>query len=86
MSEDITDLRRRLFAAIDSLVAGTLSVEQAKQVSDLSQVIVNSAKVEVDYLRTTGGLESRFIEPSHSRQAPKNPLNDVLRSKLRHDI
>lgn len=38
-----------------------MSIEQAKTISDLSQVIVNSAKVEVDYLRATDSGQSAFI-------------------------
>lgn len=85
MSEHIDDLRRRLFKAIDGLTAGTLSVEHAKQVASLSQVIVNSAKVEVDYLRATGGAESRFIDPGQERPALESPVNDVLRARLRRE-
>lgn len=58
----IEDLRQRLFDAIDGVTTGKLSIDQAKMVSDLSQVIVNTAKVEVDYLRATGGGESTFID------------------------
>lgn len=61
MSHTIDDLRARLFDAIDGVKAGTVSIEQAKTISDLSQVIVNTAKVEVDYLRATDGGESSFI-------------------------
>lgn len=57
----IEDLRRRLFETIDGVKAGTVSVDQAKTISELSQVIVNTAKVEVDYLRATDGGESSFI-------------------------
>ena len=32
MSTHIDDLRRRLFDAIDGVVAGTMSVEQARQI------------------------------------------------------
>lgn len=58
----INDLRDRLFATIDGVRDGSVSIDQAKQISDLSQVIVNTAKVEVDYLRANNGGESRFIE------------------------
>lgn len=61
MSDTIEDLRRRLFETIDGVKAGTTTVEVAKTIGDLSQVIVNSAKVEVDYLRATDGGESAFI-------------------------
>ena len=90
MSTHIDDLRRRLFDAIDGVVAGTISVEQARQVSDLSQVIVNSAKIEVDYLRVTDGSKSAFIDPDQGRPArrpalSKDPLNEALRGQLGRD-
>lgn len=58
----IEDLRARLFSAIDGVRDGSLSLDKAKQISDLSQVIVNTAKVEVDYLRANHGGQSSFIE------------------------
>ena len=86
MSTHIDDLRRRLFDAIDGVVAGTMSVEQARQISELSQVVVNSAKVEVDYLRVTDGCKSAFIERGQGLPAlSKDPLNDALRGRLGRD-
>jgi hypothetical protein len=58
----IEDLRARLFDAIDGVRAGTMDVDKARMVSEIAQVIVNTAKVEVEYLRTTGGGESSFID------------------------
>ena len=57
----IDDLRARLFEVIDGVKSGVVSIEQAKVIGEISQVVVNSAKVEVDYLRGTQ-RESRFIE------------------------
>jgi len=61
-NDNISELRRRLFETIDGVRAGTVNLDQARTISDLSQVIVNTAKVEVDYLRATGGGESTFID------------------------
>ena len=61
MSKTIEDLREHLFSAIAGVRDGSVTVEKAKVISDLSQVIVNTAKVEVDYLRATDGGESSFI-------------------------
>lgn len=86
MTTHIDDLRRRLFEAIDKVTAGTMSVEQARQVSDLSQVIVNSAKVEVDYLRVTNSSKSGFIEPGgRPLELSNDPLNAALRGRLGRD-
>ena len=60
----IEDLRAALFDAIEGVRSGTLSVEKAKCISDLSQVMVNSAKVEAEYVKATGGdATSEFLEP-----------------------
>lgn len=64
MSKTIEDLRAALFAAIDGVSNGTLSVEKAKCISDLSQVMVNSARVEAEYVKAVGGdMTSEFLEP-----------------------
>jgi len=67
MSKTIDDLRNRLFDAIDGVKAGTLTVAQAKEIGALSQVIVNSAKTEVDYLRVANGGESAFLSSAIGR-------------------
>lgn len=52
----IEDLRNHLFATLESLQDEDkpMDIERAKAIADVAQVIVNSAKVEVDFLRTTG--------------------------------
>jgi hypothetical protein len=54
MSNNVNDLREHLFAALKGLKDGTVNIEQAKAMSDVAQVIINSAKVEVDYAKATG--------------------------------
>lgn len=62
MSRNIADLREGLFDAMKRLSAGEMSVEQAKAINEMSQVIINSAKVEVDYIRANNGGEIPFLE------------------------
>ena len=80
----IDDLRRRLFEAIDGVTTGTLDLDRARQISDLAQVIVNTAKVEVDFLRATDGGDSPFLRPRSGppRIASTDPVNNVLRVRL----
>lgn len=52
---DVNALRKHLFEAIEGVKSKAISIEQAKAVADLSQTIINSVKVEVDYARVTGG-------------------------------
>jgi hypothetical protein len=47
----VDDLREHLFAALQGLKDGTLDVERAKAISEVSQTIINSAKVEVEAAR-----------------------------------
>lgn len=37
-------------------------VQRAKQINDLGQTMINSAKVEVDYLVATGQQKAAFLE------------------------
>jgi len=60
--KNIDDLRDLLFSAIEGVKDGTLDVERAKMIGDLSQVMVNSAKVEVQYAQATGQKGSGFLE------------------------
>ena len=57
----IEDLRDHLFAAIQGVRDGSLSLERAQTVSQLAQVVVNTAKVEVDFLSATKRNDSRFL-------------------------
>ncbi|WP_206702489.1 hypothetical protein [Cupriavidus basilensis] len=70
--QNIDKLRDHLFATLDGLRDKTnpISVEQAKAVAEVSQTIINSAKVEVEYLKATGGKgSSRFLEGARA-EAP----------------
>jgi Cu/Zn superoxide dismutase len=60
--KNIDDLRDLLFGAIEGVKNGTLDVERARMIGDLSQVMVNSAKVEVEYAKATGQKGSSFLK------------------------
>lgn len=82
----IEDLREHLFATIAGVKAGTVSIEQAKTISELSQVVVNTAKVEVDYVRATEG-KSHFLgsgERTVTLSSPEQTLPKGIKSITRH--
>lgn len=58
----IEDLRSLLFETIAGVKDGSLSIEKANIISGLSQVMVNSAKVEVDFAKATGQKGSGFLD------------------------
>ena len=64
MGKKIEDLREALFDTIDQIKAGTMDVEKAKAITSIAQVIVNSAKAEVDFLKNVNATGSTgFIAP-----------------------
>lgn len=69
----IDDVRSALFAALDGLTSNKMDIDRAKAISDVAQTIINSAKVEVDFIRATGGESSRFLGSQGAQQEPLPP-------------
>lgn len=65
MKNKIEDLRNHLFETIELLKdeESNMDIQKAKTIAGVAQVIVNSAKVEVDFLKAIGstGTGSGFI-------------------------
>lgn len=77
-NNDITALRGELFASIKRL-AGTTDpkeLERAKAIADTAQAIVNTAKVEVDFIRATGNPGGSGFIPLAS-PATKQPAGVI---------
>jgi hypothetical protein len=81
MSKNISDLRDGLFEAMQMLKDGKLTVDQAKAISDMGQVIINSAKVEVDYIKANNGGETPFLEAVGNSNLPPGVVG-VTRHRL----
>jgi hypothetical protein len=61
----INDLRDHLFSALERLDNDELTmeelnkeIEKAQAVAQIGSVIIQSAKIEIDYLKVTGMIES----------------------------
>jgi RNase P/RNase MRP subunit POP5 len=61
----MSDLRDHIFVALERLNDESISqdelqaeIQKSKQIAQLGSVLVNSAKVEVDYLKLTGKEQS----------------------------
>lgn len=70
MSNNIEELRKTLFEVIAGVRDGSIDLGKARQINEISKTIVESAKVEVDFLDATGGTESKFIQPKASEALP----------------
>ena len=77
MKNKIEDLRNHLFAALESLADPDkpMEIERAKAISDVAQTIINSAKVEVDYMKQVGGRPVSGFIPDESQ--PRSPLKAI---------
>lgn len=62
----IDDLRNHLFETLEALKDDEkpMDLARAKAIADVAKVLVESAKVEVDFLKATGALKSTDFLPS----------------------
>lgn len=71
----IEDLRNHLFAALEGLAdtEKPLELERARAIADVAKVVIESAKVEVSFLKVVdGGRGSGFmpVDPGIEEPAP----------------
>ena len=53
---EIQDLRTYLFETLERLKKREIDIDDAKAITGIAQVIVDSAKVEVDFIKAVGGI------------------------------
>lgn len=63
MKNKMEDLRNHLFAAIEGLLdeEANFDIAKADAIAKIGQVLVNSAKIEVEFLDKIGGQGTGFI-------------------------
>jgi N-acetylglutamate synthase/N-acetylornithine aminotransferase len=68
----IEDLRNHLFEVLEQLKdkEQPLEIDRARAISDVAKKIIDSAKVEVDFLRVTGQMTGSGFIPA-DRQLPE---------------
>lgn len=77
MDKTVNDLRNDLFDTLEKLKDGSMEIDKAKAITNVAQTIVNSAKVEVDFIKAVGGIAtgSGFIPLEAKRLEPKKPTD-----------
>ena len=80
-NETIEGLREHLFATLSALrdPEKPMEVERARAVADVAGKIIESAKVEVSYMKEVGGKGSGFIPEAPRRAALEAPTNGAGR-------
>jgi hypothetical protein len=79
----IDDLRETLFATLAAVKSGDFDLERAKAINELSKTIIDTAKVEVDYLRVTNGGESDFLSSAVGANNLPPGITSVRQHRLR---
>ena len=77
MKNKIEDLRNHLFLSLEKLSEASkedlaMELERSKAISEVAKVVIDSAKVEVDFIKAIGGTANgtRFI-PVANEDTPK---------------
>jgi hypothetical protein len=77
MPNDINELRAHLFDTIRGLKSkeAPLDVARAQAIANVAKVMVESAKVEVQFLKVTGALKStNFLPDGDERAEPQRQV------------
>jgi hypothetical protein len=72
----IEDLRNHLFAALEGLAdtEKPMELERARAIADVAKVVIESAKVEVSFLKVVdGGRGSGFMPVDPGIEEPAKP-------------
>lgn len=76
MSQTLTDLRRNLFETLQGIKDGTIELDKARAINEVSKTIIDTAKVEVDYIKAIDGDgHSTFIPTADHPVRPPLPLD-----------
>jgi hypothetical protein len=81
MKNTIEDLRNHLFATLEALrdEEKPMDLARAKEIANVARVIVDSAKVEVEFAEVTGELTSTKFLPISDDAQPGETRNHAPR-------
>jgi hypothetical protein len=82
MSKSIEDLREALFATLQGVKDGSIDIEKARAVNELGKTICDTAKVEVDYIKASGGGESEFLSTAVGKDNLPPGITGITRHRL----
>lgn len=60
-TKNLDDLRQALFETLQGVKDGSVDLDKARAINELGKTLTDTAKVEVEYLKASGGGESSFI-------------------------
>lgn len=69
---DINTLREALFDTLAALKNKTIDLDRAKAINETAQTIINTAKVEVDFMKAGGKIDGTGFLPALTDNRPKS--------------
>ena len=86
----MSSLQDILMQSINDVRSGSMDASTAKAVNEIAQTLINSAKVEVEFMRATKRSESRFFqngfEPTPRKQGGTQKIVNGPWTGLVHHI
>lgn len=76
--ESMNDLRGHLFQTIEDLKNGKIDIEKSKAIADLGQVIVNSARLEVDAMKIISNADNTQLMKDAIKHSTVLCLNEPV--------
>ncbi|MET4727384.1 hypothetical protein ABIE09_001178 [Lysobacter enzymogenes] len=75
MKNKIEDVRNHLFETLEALLdrSAPMDIDRARAVAEVAQTIINSAKVEVDFMRVTDSVRGTGFIPSDANVVGSKP-------------
>lgn len=79
MRNKINDLRNHLFETLEALKdeEKPMDLDRARAVAEVAKVIVESAKVEVSFLKVTGAVRSTNFLPDGDEATPAANIRQI---------
>lgn len=83
MAKQIGDLRDALFDTLDQLrdKENPMDLDRAKAVAEVAQVIINTAKVEVDFMRQRGNDRGTGFVPDEPDALPASGAPRLIKGR-----
>lgn len=82
MQNDIAELRSHLFNTLSALQdkQNPMDIERAKAVCQVGDVIISSAKAEIDFARVNGSVDTQFFnKPAYVPQLENKPATKPIK-------
>jgi len=77
MNKDLLHVRDALFDTLDKLRNKQIDIDTAKTIQGVSQTLLNSAKLEMEFLKHTDNVRSKFFDS-------EEVLNELEKVKVKH--